>query len=118
MKFTLEDSGHSIRISGDERTKVEDAVIQLVQSGAYVGAAPHRVGEKWTAKCHRIDPRGDALQIERLGHRLFMRSRSIERVCAKIAELNEAGGTQEGEIFKVGAFYTAVFYDPSGCIEP
>jgi hypothetical protein len=117
MKFTLLDSGHTIKVSSDTREKVEDALGELAKSGAYVGDAPHREGGKWTATCHRFEPPGDELQIERLGHRLFLRSRSLERVKAKVAEFSAGGGAQEGAIIKVGAFYTAVFYDPADHIK-
>lgn len=56
--------------------------------------------------------------IERLGHRLLVRSRSLERLHAKAAEFSENGVTRKGEILKIDGFYTAVFYDRSGRIEP
>ncbi|MGE5138547.1 MAG: hypothetical protein ACM3JD_03710 [Rudaea sp.] len=113
MKFTLLDSGHTIQVSGNTRDRVENALGELAKSGAYVSDLPHREGGKWTATCHRFEPPGDEIQIDRIGNRLFLRTRSLERLRAKVAELSTGGGTQEGEIIRVGAFYTAVYYDPT-----
>ncbi len=116
LHVTLVDSGDSILISGYEREKVELVLNQLVQLGSTVADKPHVDGSKWTASCRRRDVPNSEVQVERLGHRLFIRSRSLERVRAKVAELAESGARLEGEIFRIGAFYTAVFYDPSGDI--
>jgi hypothetical protein len=118
MKFRLVDSGDSIEISGAEREEVEAAVRQLAHCGAYVGRALRHDGEKWTASCHRFDPPDDTIQIEWVGSHLFIRSRSIECVRVKVAGLAQAGLTQEGAILRIGAFYSAVLFDPSGHFEP
>lgn len=114
LNVTVVDSGDSIRISGYEREKVELVLNQLLQLGSTVLEQPHVDGSKWTASCRRRDVPDSEVQVERLGHRLFIRGRSLERVRAKVAELAEGGVRLEGEIVRIGAFYTAVFYDPSG----
>ena len=114
LNVTLMDSGDLTQISGHERENVELVVSQLVQLGLRVVSAPHVDGSMWTATCRRLEIPGDEVQIERLGRRLFIRSRSLERARAKVVELSESGARPEGEIFRIGAFYTAVLYDPSG----
>lgn len=118
MKITLLDSGDSVRISGHERERVETALNELVRSGARVSDEPRHDGANWTASCRRVDPPAEEFQIERLGNRLLVRSRSLERLHDKAAEFAEIGVTRKGEIFKIDGFYTAVFYDRSGHIEP
>jgi ribosomal protein L6P/L9E len=118
LNVTVVDSGDSIVISGYEREKVELVLNQLLKLGATVIHEPHVDGAKWTASCRRRDPPDSEIQVERLGHRLFIRGRSLERVSAKAAELTASGARREGEIVRIGAFYTAVFYDPSGNITP
>lgn len=116
LNVTVVDSGDSILISGHEREKVELVLNQLVQLGSTVIDKPHVDGSKWTASCRRRDVPNSEVQVERLGHRVFIRDRSLERVRSKVAELAENGARLEGEIVRIGAFYTAVFYDPSGDI--
>lgn len=118
MKITLLDSGDSVRISGKERDKVETALNELVRSGARISDTPRREGTEWAASIHRHDPPAEEFQIERLGHRLLVRSRSLERLYARAAEFAEIGIVRKGEIFKVDGFFTAVFYDRSGYIKP
>jgi hypothetical protein len=118
LNVTLMDSGDLTQISGHERESVELVVSQLVQLGLRVVSPPRVDGAMWTATCRRLEIPGDAVQIERLGRRLFIRSRSLERARSKVAELSEGGARPEGEIFRIGAFYTAVLYDPSGCVSP
>lgn len=118
LNVTLMDSGDLTQISGHERENVELVVSQLVQLGLRVVSAPHVDGSMWTATCRRLEVPGDEVQIERLGRRLFIRSRSLERARAKVVELSESGARPEGEIFRIGAFYTAVLYDPSDCVPP
>jgi hypothetical protein len=118
LNVTVVDSGDSIVISGYEREKVELVLNQLVQLGSTVIDKPHVDGSKWTASCRKPDVPDSEVEVERLGHRLFLRGRSIERMRVKVAELAESGARLEGEIVRIGAFYTAVFYDPSGDITP
>jgi hypothetical protein len=118
LNVTVVDSGDSTLISGYEREKVELVLNQLVQLGSTVVDTPHVDGSKWTASCRKPDVPDTEVQVERLGHRLFVRGRSPERVRAKVAELAERGARREGETVRIGAFYTAVFYDPSGNITP
>lgn len=119
MKISLLELGDSVRISGEQRESVEIALNKLVRLGARITDAPHHDGEKWTATCQREDLPTDDVHVERLGNRVFLRSRSFEHLHAKVAEFAEIGGTLlEGDIFRIGAFYTAVFYDSSGHIKP
>ena len=117
-KITLLDSGDSVRISGKERNSVEVALNEFVRSGARVSDVPRREDHGWAASCHRSDPPGEEFQVERIGHRLLVRSRSLERLQAKTAEFFGIGVVRQGEILRIDGFYTAVFYDRSGQIEP
>jgi hypothetical protein len=114
LHVTLVDFGDSTLISGYEREKVELVLDQLVQLGSSVIDKPHQDGMKWTASCRRRDDPDSEVQVERLGHRLFIRGRSLERVRTEVNELAKCGVQLEGDIVRIGAFYTAVFYDPSG----
>lgn len=118
LNVTLVDSGDSILISGYEREKVELVLNQLLQLGSRIVEAPHVDGSKWAASCRRPDVPYDVVEVERLGHRVFIRGRSLERVRAKAAELAEGGAHPEGGIYRIGAFHTAVLYDPSGRLTP
>jgi hypothetical protein len=118
LNVTVVDSGDSILVSGYEREKVELVLNQLLQLGSTVIDKPHVDGSKWTASCRKRDVPESEVEVERLGHRLFIRGRSLDRVRAKVAELTGSGARLEGEIVRIGAFYTAVFYDPSGGITP
>lgn len=119
MKISLVDLGDSVQISGEKRESVEVALSKLVRLGARITDAPHQDGEKWTATCQREDLPTNDVQIERLGNRVFLRSRSFEHLHAKVAEFAEIDGTiLEGDVFRIGAFYTAVFYDCFGHIKP
>jgi hypothetical protein len=118
LNVTVVDSGDSIVISGYEREKVEFVLNQLVQLGSSVIDKPHVDGSKWTASCRKRDVPDGEVEVERLGHRLFIRGRSLERVRTEVNEIAKCGVHLEGEIVRIGAFYTAVFYDPSGAITP
>lgn len=113
MKITLLDSGDSVRISSDEREKVESALNELVRSGARISDMPHREANEWAASIHRSDPPDEEFQVERLGNRLLVRNRSLEHLKAKAAEFAEIGIIQKGEILKIDGFFTAIFYGRS-----
>lgn len=118
MKVSLLDLDDLVRISGEKRECVDLALSELARLGARITDAPHREGEKWTASCQREDLPTDDVQIERLGNRVFLRSRSFGCLHTKVSELAGIRGTiLEGEIFRIGAFFTAVFYDSFGLIQ-
>lgn len=116
LNVTLLDSGDLTQVSSHEREKVDLVLEQLVQLGFRIVDEPHVDGSVWTACLRRPNVPPDGVQIERLGRRLFVRSGSLELVRAKVAELAEVGAHPEGEIFRIGAFYTAVLYDPSASV--
>ncbi len=67
----------------------------------------------WIASFRRVNIPTDEVQVENFGHRFYVRSRSLDRVRTKVAELTKWGARSEGETFKIDEFYTAVCYVPS-----
>lgn len=108
LNVTLVDSGDSIQITGKDRESVEFVLGHLVQFGSTIVELPQESGAVWTASCRRVEIMSDEVQIEPLGHRFFIRSRSQARVQAKAVRLAQLGAALEGEICKIGDFYTAV----------
>jgi hypothetical protein len=107
LHVTLIESGDSIEVTGRDRDHVEFVLGQLVQFGSTIVQPPRESGSAWTASCRRVEIRNNEVQIEALGNRFFIRSRSEERVRAEVATLAQLDAPLEGEIFKIGDFYTA-----------
>jgi len=113
LHVTLLDCGDSIQISGTEREHVELVLSQRLLLGGRVVDRPRQSGSMWIASYRRVYIPADELQVENFGHRFYVRSRSLERVRTKVAELTESGARLDGEFFRIDEFYTAVCYVPS-----
>lgn len=113
LRVTLLDCGDSIQISGNEREHVELVLGQQLLLGSRVVDKPRRSGSMWIASFRRVNIPTDEVQVENFGHRFYVRSRSLDRVRTKVAELTKWGARSEGETFKIDEFYTAVCYVPS-----
>ncbi len=118
LNVTLMDSGDVTHISGYTRESVAFVLDEYVHFGFRVIDQPHESGSMWTASCRRPEVPNDEVQVEKLGRRLFVRSRSLECVRAKMAEFAANGARPDGEVFRVGPYYTAVLIDSSGSIPP
>jgi len=118
LNVTLMDSGDVTQISGYTRESVQFVLDQYVHIGFRVIDQPRESGTMWTASCRRPAVPNDEVQVEQIGHRVFVRSRSLESVRAKMAELGDSGAQPEGEVFKVGPYYTGVLLDASGSVPP
>jgi len=111
LNVTLFDTGDSVLISGLTYEEVDLVLKQLVQMGAAVIDKPSDIGQFWTASCRRPEILNGDAQVERLGHRHFIRGRSLEAVRTKVAELTGAGARLEGEIEEIDDYFIAVCDD-------
>lgn len=111
LNVTLFDTGDSILISGTEREDVELVLKELVRLGATQVRKPQQVvGSNWTASCTRAELAGE-VEVEKLGHRFFIRGRTIEAVHAKVVELADRGARLEGEIENIDDFFIAICHN-------
>ena len=91
LNVTLFETGDSITISGLKYDEVELVLRQLEQMGATVLEEPSMIGPVWTAICRRPEVANAEAQVEKLGHRFFVRGRSIESVRAEVDRLTGTG---------------------------
>lgn len=108
LNVTLFESGDSITISGLKFEEVDLVLRQLVHLGASVLEEPRRTGPVWTASCRRPEVRRGEAQVEQLGHRFFIRGRSIDSVHAEVAKLTGEGAHLEGPIEEIDDYFIAV----------
>jgi len=118
LNVTLMDSGDLTQISGYSRESVQFVLDQYVHIGFRVIDQPSKSGTMWTASCRRPTVPNDEVQVERIGRRVFVRSRSLESVRAKMDELAASGAQREGELFRVGPYYTGVLRDAADSLPP
>lgn len=79
LNVTLMGSGDLVQISGYTRESVEFVLDRFVNIDFRVIDQPHESGSMWTACCRRPEVPHDEVQVEKIGHRLFVRSRQRER---------------------------------------
>lgn len=108
LNVTLFETGDSITVSGLKYDEVELVLRQLEQMGATVLEEPSLTGPVWTAICRRPEVAKAEAQVEKLGHRFFVRGRSIDSVRAEVDRLTGTGASLEGEIEKIDDYFIAV----------
>jgi len=108
LNVTLFETGDSITVSGLKYDEVELVLRQLEQMGATVLEELSLIGPVWTAICRRPEVANAEAQVEKLGHRFFVRGRSIESLRAEVDRLTGTGASLEGAIEKIDDYFIAV----------
>ena len=102
------DAGANLIISGYSKTRVEEALQKLAETGAREISSATRVNDKWIASCVHTKAYVGACKVVTIDGKQIVTGPTQEAVSTKVAELIHFGATLVSEITLTHGVWTAV----------
>ena len=102
------DAGANLIISGYSKSRVEEALNKLAESGSRIISSATRVSDKWIASCEHPKAGPSTCKVATIEGKQIVTGPTREAVATKVAELIHFGATLVSEITLTHGVWTAV----------
>ena len=102
------DAGANLIISGYSKSRVEEALNKLAESGSRIISSATRVSDKWIASCEHPKAGSGTCKVATIEGKQIVTGPTREAVATKVEELIHFGATLVSEITLTHGVWTAV----------